>query len=112
VKALVANSRTFRVSPQVQALRRANLRRLADLARPTRNLAALLDLRVSLLRDIMAGTSRTFGGKRAREIESQLGLPEGWLDRDEPVPASLKSRMREAKERSARPGESRAPGRL
>ncbi|PNG49856.1 MULTISPECIES: hypothetical protein [unclassified Variovorax] len=101
IRALQRNSRAKASSVELQRLRRGNLRRLADACTHTTHLATLLNTAPSMLSDLMnsetraASQRRAFGPRRARAMEDALGLPDGWLDRDEPVPPALGMRARQ-----------------
>jgi hypothetical protein len=112
-EALQRNSRGKSGSVELQRFRRANLRRLADACTHTTHLATLLNTAPSMLSDLMHSESRTklraFGPRRARAMEVALGLADGWLDRDDPVPDSLGARAQQLSIAArARPAASRA----
>ena len=93
---LIRNTRGRLPSPvELQNMRRANLRRLADTARPATSLSRLLNTSATMLADLMnPNADRTFGPKRARGLEEALGLPDGWLDREgDEVPRELRVRL-------------------
>lgn len=100
---LAASTRGKALSGPMQLVRRDNLRRLCKAAGKWVVLARVLNTPPTLLSNLAAADSRPFGPARARSIEARLELPEGWMDRQDPVPQQLAARLQGAVNTSAAP---------
>lgn len=86
---MVSPTREDRPGALVQAIRRANLRRVMnDLAKEgietTFHLAQVLGLSTHVLTRLRAGAAIT--DQLAREVEWAMNRPQGWLDRPPSLP--------------------------
>lgn len=107
--ALVQNTRGRVASAAMQQVRRDNLKRLCKEAKKWVVLSKVLGSPATLLSNLAAGDNRAFGPARARSIESKLELPEGWMDRDDPVPQDVAARLKNSEQAMHQTSKAAAP---
>lgn len=88
--ALQSATRHKPTSRVLEAARHANMRKLTDAAGrgSMRRIADRLNVALAIVSDLNRG-ARPFTARRAREMEVQLGLAEGWFDREDAVPPDV-----------------------